>query len=90
MDIVGFAVVVALWVAFTSALVLSQSSIDDIWAWFKHQRLMVQISVGVLFLPWLLGMWIWESSWSPMTRGLLVGALAWANVYAFLPGKPVG
>ncbi len=90
MEIVGFTVVVVLWMTFAAALALSQSSIHDIWAWFRDRSLIVQIPLGLLFLPWLVGMWIWERSWPVAARGLLVGGLAWANVYAFSPWKPIG
>jgi hypothetical protein len=87
-EIIGFAVMVALWIAFAGALFFSQSSIHDLWAWFKDQSLVLQVPLGILFLPWLIGMWIWESSWPAAARGVLVGGLAWLNVYAFSPWKP--
>lgn len=87
MEVVGFLVVVALWIAFATALLFSQSSIHDIWTWFKSQFVIVQVPVGVLFLPWVVAMWIWESTWPIAARGLVVGGVAWANVYAFSPWK---
>jgi hypothetical protein len=88
-EIIRFAVLV-LWVPFAAALLFSQSSIHEIWAGFKAQSLIVQPPLGVLFLPWLIGMWIWKSSCPSPQRGVLVGGLAWANVYAFFPWKPIG
>jgi protein-S-isoprenylcysteine O-methyltransferase Ste14 len=88
-EIIGFAVVVVLWVTFAGALFFSQSSIHDMWAWFKDQSLVLQVPLGILFLPWLIGVWIWESSWPVAARGVLVGGLAWANLYAFSPWKPL-
>lgn len=88
MEVVAFAVVVLLWVAFAALVVLSQSSIDDAWTWFKDQSLVVQIPLGFLFLPWVVGAWIWESSWPVAARGVLVVGVAWANVYTFSPWKP--
>ena len=90
MEVIAFGVVLILWIAFGAALFFSQSSIHDIWAWFKDQSLVFQIPLGILFLPWLIGMWIWESSWPIAARSLLVGGLAWGNVYAFWPWKPLG
>lgn len=88
MEIIAFAVVVMLWVGFASLLFLSQSSVDDAWIWFKDQSLVVQVPVGLLFLPWVVGAWIWESSWPLAARGLFVGGVAWANIYTFSPWKP--
>ena len=88
MEIIGFALVVALWIAFAGALFFSQSSIHDMWARFRDQSLVLRVPLGILFLPWLIGMWIWESSWPAAVRGVLVGGLAWLNVYAFSPWKP--
>ena len=88
-EIFGVAIVVILWVAFAAAVFFSQSSIHEIWAWFKDQSFWMQLPLGILFLPWLIGMWIWETSWPLAARGALVGALAWANVYTFSPWKPV-
>lgn len=83
----AFAAVVILWVAFAAALFFSQSSIHDVFAWFKDRSLVIQIPLGVLFLPWLIGMWVWETSWHVAARSILVTGVAWANVYAFWPRK---
>ena len=87
MEIIAFAAVVVLWVGFAVLLFFSQSSIDNAWTWFKDQSLVVQVPLGFLFLPWAVGMWIWESSWPFAARGLLVGGIAWANLYSFFPWK---
>lgn len=86
-DVIGFAVVLVLWIAFAGALFFSQSSIHDMWAWFTEQTLWLQVPLGILFLPWVIGMWIWESSWPVIARGVLVGGLGWGTVYAFFPWK---
>lgn len=88
MVIVGFATVAALWAAFAAAVLLSPSSIDGIWRWFKTRPPIVRVALGILFLPWVAGMWIWEASWPIAARGVLVGGIAWANVYAFSPWRP--
>jgi hypothetical protein len=86
-EIALFIVAVGLWVVFALVLLLSQQSIDQVWAWFKDQTLLLQVPVGIMFLPWVIGMWIWESSWPFAARGLLVGGIAWANLYSFFPSK---
>ena len=87
MEVIVFFTAVVLWGAFAAALLVSPSSIHELWAWFKDQSLVAQVPLGILFLPWLIGMWIWESSWSIVARGVLVGGVAWANLYSFFPWK---
>ena len=87
MEVVGFVVVAALCLAFLGAVALSQSSIDEAWRWFKDQSLVLQVPVGILFLPWVAGMWIWESFWAALWRLSLVAGLAWATLYAFFPWR---
>jgi hypothetical protein len=60
-EIIGFAIVVVLWTVFAGALFFSQSSIHEMWAWFKGQLVVLQVPLGILFLPWLIGMWIWRA-----------------------------
>jgi hypothetical protein len=43
--------------------------------------------LGILLLPWVLGLTVWEASWAIWVRLLLVLGLAWATVYASLPWK---
>ncbi len=86
-EITLFVIAAGLWVAFAVAVFLSQSSIDEVWAWFKTQSLLLQVPLGILFLPWVIGMWIWESTWSLAVRSVLVVGIAWANLYSFFPWK---
>lgn len=67
-EVLGFAVVVLLWIAFAVVLVVSPTSIHEAWAWFTDRSLVMQIPLGILFLPWVIGMWIWEASW-PLPHG---------------------
>lgn len=72
MEVIAFAAVVVLWIGFAALLLFSQSSIDDTWTWFKDQSLVLQVPLGFLFLPWVVGAWIWESPWPVAARGALV------------------
>lgn len=71
MTIYANAVFVLLWVGFILALVLNQEWLDVAWARVQALPLVPRIFVWVLFLPVLVGLWIWESSWS--TPGRLMG-----------------
>ena len=87
MEFVVFIAVVALWVVFLAAMVFSQSSMSEVWTWFTEQPLALQIPLGFAFLPWVAGMWVWESSWAMVLRVVMVTGLAWATVFAFFPWK---
>jgi hypothetical protein len=88
MEIVAFSAMIVLWIGFAVLLFFSQSSIDNMWTWFKDRSVVVQVPLGFLFLPWVAGTWIWESSWPLVARGMLVAGVACANIYTFSPWKP--
>jgi hypothetical protein len=45
----------------------------------------VQAGVWVLFLPVMVGLWVWETSWPIVVRlTLLIGVAGW-NLLIFLP-----
>ena len=47
--------------------------------------LIVQIVVWILFLPVMIGLWIWESTWPLIVRLVLVVGVAGWNLIMFLP-----
>jgi hypothetical protein len=71
MTIYANAVFVVLWVGFVIALAANREWLDAAWNWTGALPLVPKIIVWVLLLPILVGLWIWESSWS--TFGRLVG-----------------
>jgi hypothetical protein len=60
-----------LWVGFAIALIGNQDWLDVLWNWAQAPPLLPKIIVWVMFLPILVGLWIWESSWPVLGR--LVG-----------------
>ena len=73
--IVIFAV---LWVGFAIALVVNREWLDLLWNWVQALPSMAEIIVWVLFLPIMVGLWIWESSWSDLVRLLaFAGIVVW-------------
>jgi ABC-type amino acid transport system permease subunit len=80
-----FVIFAVIWIAFAAGLIWSQGSLDQAWAAVRDLPLLVQIVVWVLFLPVMVGLWIWETSWPLVLRiGLVVGLAAW-NLLMFLP-----
>jgi hypothetical protein len=80
-----FVVFALVWVAFGAALVLSQGSLDQAWATIRALPLLAQLAVWVLFLPVMIGLWVWESTWPVIVRLTLVVGLAGWNLLMFLP-----
>jgi hypothetical protein len=70
--IVTFAV---LWVGFAIALVVNREWLGLLWNWVRALPLVAQIIVWVLFLPGMVGLWAWESSWPALVRLLAFGGI---------------
>jgi hypothetical protein len=80
-----FAIFAIVWVAFAAGLLFSQGSIDQAWQAIRNLPLIVQLVIWVLFLPVMIGLWIWETSWPLIVRlALVVGVAGW-NLLMFLP-----
>ncbi len=81
----AFGILTVLWIAFGAALLLNQGMLDTTWQMFAGWPLVVQVLVGLLVLPVVAGLWIWETSWPVLLRLVLVAGLAWVTVYTFRP-----
>jgi hypothetical protein len=67
-----------LWIGFAIALVANRDWLDLLWDWVRALPSIAQIIVWVLFLPIMVGLWIWESSWSVLVRLLaFAGIVGW-------------
>jgi hypothetical protein len=84
-NILVFVLFAGLWAVFAFALIASQGSLDAAWQWIRDLPLLLQGVVWLLFLPVVLGLWIWESGWPFLLRLLLVGGIGFWNVYLFFP-----
>ena len=80
-----FAIFTVIWVAFAAGLIFSQGSVDQAWQTIRDLPLIVQIVVWILFLPVMIGLWIWETSWPLIVRLVLVVGVAGWNLFMFLP-----
>lgn len=78
-----FVVFALIWVAFGVALVASQGSLDAAWQWVRDLPWLVQGLVWLLFLPVMVGLWIWETSWSLILRLALIVSLAGWTLLVF-------
>jgi hypothetical protein len=67
-----------LWVGFAIALVVNRDWLDLLWNWVRALPSVAEIIVWVLFLPIMVGLWIWESSWPALVRLLaFAGIVVW-------------
>jgi hypothetical protein len=67
-----------LWVGFAIALVVNREGLDLLWNWVRELPAVAEIIVWVLFLPIMVGLWIWDSSWPDLVRLLaFAGIVAW-------------
>jgi hypothetical protein len=80
-----FVIFAVIWVAFGAALIWSQGSIDAAWNSILGMPLLVQALVWLLFLPVMLGLWVWETTWPVALRLLLVIGIGGWNLMVFLP-----
>jgi hypothetical protein len=80
-----FGIFALIWVAFGAGLVLSQGSIDQSWQAIRGLPLIVQAVVWLLFLPVMVGLWVWETTWPLVVRLVLVLGIAGWNLLVFLP-----
>jgi hypothetical protein len=86
-NILAFAVLTLLWMAFGAALLFNRELLDTVWQSFRSWPILLQLVTGLLVLPVTAGLWIWETSWPLILRLILVAGLAWVTVYTFLPGR---
>lgn len=86
-SIFAFAVLTFLWLGFVAALLFNWDLLDTVWQSFLSWPIIIQWVVGLLVLPVVLGLWVWETSWSLVLRLVLVLGLAWVTVYTFFPRK---
>lgn len=86
-NISAFIVLGILWLGFAVALVVNPALLDTAWQFFRGLPMAGQIVLGLLLLPVVLGLWIWESPWPFWVRLALVIGLGIATIYTFYPKK---
>jgi hypothetical protein len=86
-NILVWAAFTVLWIAFAVALAFSPGTLDDVWHAVRRPALVIQAAAWLLFLPIMIGLWIWERPWPLPIREILVLALgAWTVFFIFPRG----
>jgi hypothetical protein len=88
-NIFVFTLFTLLWLAFAVVLLFKRERLENAWKSIRRLPLLVQLILWLLFLPVMLGLWIWETTWPLWLRLVLVASLAWWNIYVFFPRPPV-
>jgi hypothetical protein len=65
---------VGMWMAFFALLFADQ--LDEIWRSVRDLPFVAEMVLWVLFLPWMLGMAVWTTSWATWIRVALVACFA--------------
>ena len=72
-----------LWVGFAIALIMNREWLDLLWNWVRALPTVAEVMIWLLFLPSMVGLWIWESSWSTPVQLLgLAGIVVWTFLAA--------
>ena len=68
-------------------MAFSPGTLDDVWQAVRRRALVIQAVAWLLFLPIMIGLWIWERPWPLPIRVVLVLALgAWTVFFLFPRG----
>lgn len=78
-----FVLFALIWLAYGVALVWSQESIDALWTWIRDLPWLLEGAVWLFFLPVMLGMWIWQTSWPLILRLVLIAGIAGWTLLVF-------
>lgn len=84
-NLLVFVLFAVLWLGFIAALVFTPGTLDQLWGQIRRLPLILQGIVWLLFLPLIIGLWIWERDWSSVIRLVLVLGIGFANIVMFLP-----
>jgi len=83
LSIYAILIFVLLWVGLAIALVINREWLSLLWNWVQALPIVGEIIIWILFLPIMVGLWTWESSWSTLVNLLvLVGIVGWTLLAA--------
>ena len=75
----------ALWAGFGLALVANPAALDSVWQSVARLPLPVQGIVWLLFMPVMVGLWVWGTDWPVVIRLVLIAGIAGWNLLVFVP-----
>lgn len=81
----AFLVCVFLWFVLALGVIFAPEATDAFWESVRGLPWWLEGPIWFLTLPWMVGLWVWESSWDLWLRFLLVAGIALANLVSFNP-----
>ncbi|HET9016946.1 MAG TPA: hypothetical protein VFN57_15195 [Thermomicrobiaceae bacterium] len=74
-----------LWLAFAATLLRGPRTLDRVWRLSRALPIALQALTWVLFLPLMLGLWVWARAWPVAVRVVPIAALAAWTVFVLRP-----
>jgi hypothetical protein len=71
-----FVGMVGLWTAFGVVALTSVEKLSDLWEWVTGLPVVAEVVVWIAAFPWVLGVWVSQTSWAEWLRILLVVCFA--------------
>lgn len=84
-NVVVWLLFAVLWLALMAAITLAPAALDEHWNSLRRRPLAIQALLWLLFLPVMIGIWIWRRPWAPLIRLTLLVALGGWNLFLFFP-----
>ena len=71
-----FILMVGLWGAFIALAFVAPDTSNEAWDWAGSLWWPWQVLVWIVFLPWMVGLLVWQTDWSFALRMTLIAAIA--------------
>jgi hypothetical protein len=71
-----FILMVGLWGAFIALALVSPETLTQTWDWAGDLWWPLQIVAWIAFLPWMIGLLVWQTDWSFSARMAAIVAIA--------------
>ncbi len=71
-----FIVMVGLWGAFIALAFTSPDTLTHVWHWVGDLWWPFAIAFWIVFLPWMIGLLVWQADWSFAARMAIIVVLA--------------
>jgi hypothetical protein len=78
----ALAIFALLWVGFTIALLVDREWLDLLWTWVQALPPVLEIIVWLVFLPIMVGLRVWGSSWPDLVRLLAFAGIVGWTIFA--------
>jgi hypothetical protein len=80
-----FVGMVGLWAVFGTVALASVGTLADLWSWVTGLPVVAEVVVWIAAFPWVLGLWVSQTSWAEWVRIILVVCFAAGWTIASIP-----